>query len=117
MSKVLRCRIDPTANGILSEPDDDDDIANLDDDNEGTKYPLYTEGQSMKNRDLEVCMKFPNVQVFRDALIDWVVRNEYQLDFLKNERERVTAKCMAEGCKWRIHASQVKKGPLFQVMY
>lgn len=58
MSKVLRCRIDPTANGMLSEPDDDYDIANLDDNNEGTKYPLYTEGQSMKNRDLEVCMKF-----------------------------------------------------------
>lgn len=60
-------------------------------------------------------MKFPYVGVFSEALRDWVVRNGYELDYVKNERKRITAKCKVEGCSWRIYASVVQGCPLFQV--
>lgn len=109
--------MDQSTFGWYSEVDEDDDIENLNESlKETPRFPIYSEGENMKNRDLEVCMKFPNISVFREALRDWLVRNGYELHFLKNERARITGKCKAEGCNWRIHASVVQGGPLFQVI-
>lgn len=113
MSKVYKCRIDPSSSGWFSEPDDEDNIENLN--TSKIKHPVFNEGDSMKNRELEVCMKFPNVKVFREAITDWVVRNGYQLDHLNNESTRFTAKCLSKDCNWRIHALVVQGGPEFQV--
>ncbi|KAL3649728.1 hypothetical protein CASFOL_006131 [Castilleja foliolosa] len=115
--RLKECRIDKSTPGWYSDVEDEDSIENLDhcSEIETRGCPMYIEGQGMKNMDLEVCMKFPNVDVYREALKDWVIRNGYELKYLKNERKRITAKCNAEGCNWRIHASIVQGGPLFQL--
>ncbi|XP_012844716.1 PREDICTED: uncharacterized protein LOC105964757 [Erythranthe guttata] len=116
MPKVHKYRIDPTATGWYSDVDDEDDMEALNDPcTDSRKFPIYNEGQTMKNRNLEVGMKFPNVDLYREALQDWVVRNGYELEHMKNERRRVTSECKASGCNWRIHASIVQGGPLFQI--
>ncbi|KAK4406178.1 hypothetical protein Sango_0624300 [Sesamum angolense] len=43
------------------------------------------------------------------------VRNGYDIEFIKNETSRITAKCKVDGCEWRIHASPIMKGPTFQI--
>ncbi|KAL0451739.1 UNVERIFIED_CONTAM: hypothetical protein Slati_1152000 [Sesamum latifolium] len=49
------------------------------------------------------------------VLRDWCIRNGVDLEFLRNEAARVTAKCKVRGCEWRIHASPVQGGPTFQI--
>ncbi|KAL0284578.1 UNVERIFIED_CONTAM: hypothetical protein Sangu_2819500 [Sesamum angustifolium] len=47
------------------------------------------------------------------VLRDWCIRNGVDLEFLRNEAARVTAKC--KSCEWRIHASPIQGGPTFQI--
>ncbi|KAL0347235.1 UNVERIFIED_CONTAM: Zinc finger CCCH domain-containing protein 11 [Sesamum calycinum] len=47
------------------------------------------------------------------VLRDWCIRNGVDLEFLRNEAARVTAKCKL--CEWRIHASPIQGGPTFQI--
>ncbi|KAL0354599.1 UNVERIFIED_CONTAM: hypothetical protein Sradi_3906800 [Sesamum radiatum] len=68
----------------------------------------------MKNLKL-AGMKFENAAQFRVVLRDWCIRNGVDLEFLRNEAARVTAKCKVKGCEWRIHASPVLGGPTFQI--
>ncbi|KAL0403811.1 UNVERIFIED_CONTAM: hypothetical protein Sradi_2021900, partial [Sesamum radiatum] len=60
-------------------------------------------------------MKFENAAQFRVVLRDWCIRNGIDLEFLRNEAKRVTAKCKVQGCEWRIHASPIQGGPTFQI--
>ncbi|KAL0436457.1 UNVERIFIED_CONTAM: hypothetical protein Sradi_0353600 [Sesamum radiatum] len=69
----------------------------------------------MKNLNLVVGMKFENAAQFRVVLRDWCIRNGIDLEFLRNEAKRVTAKCKVQGCEWRIHASPIQGGPTFQI--
>ncbi|KAK4409477.1 hypothetical protein Sango_0020700 [Sesamum angolense] len=99
------------------ECDSDDDIFLLKDpSSEGSeteKHPAYKKSTSMKNLKLVVGMKFENVAQFRVVLRDWCIRNGVDLEFLRNEAARVTAKC--KSCEWRIHASPIQGGPTFQI--
>ncbi|XP_012842727.1 PREDICTED: rRNA biogenesis protein RRP36-like isoform X2 [Erythranthe guttata] len=119
VQRYKKCRVNPSQQTTdwYSDVDDEDDIENLNFlDSERRRVPSFSEGETMKNRNLEVGMKFPNVDIYRKALIDWVVRNGYELEYLKNERTRVTATCKEEACKWRIHASVVQGSQMFQVL-
>lgn len=55
-------------------------------------------------------MVFKNIKEFRAALLEHSVRSRMKMNKLKNEKNRVTAKCGATGCKWRIHASPTVLG-------
>ncbi|XP_012844478.1 PREDICTED: ATP-dependent RNA helicase dbp4-like, partial [Erythranthe guttata] len=117
VQRYKKCRVNPSQQTTdwYSDVDDEDAIENLNFlDSERRRVPSFSEGETMKNRNLEVGMKFPNVDIYRQALIDWVVRNGYELEYLKNERTRVTATCKEEACKWRIHASVVQGSQMFQ---
>ncbi|KAK4387758.1 hypothetical protein Sango_2382400 [Sesamum angolense] len=54
-----------------------------------------------------VGMKFHDAKSFREVLRDWCIRGGFDIEYVKNEKVRVTAKCKIEGCNWRIHASPV----------
>ncbi|XP_057469927.1 uncharacterized protein LOC130758927 isoform X1 [Actinidia eriantha] len=60
-----------------------------------------------------VGQRFRSVHEFREALRKYAIANEFTLMYKKNENERVTAKCKAEGCPWRIHASRLATTQLF----
>ncbi|KAK4386034.1 hypothetical protein Sango_2474000 [Sesamum angolense] len=51
----------------------------------------------------------------RKVLRDWCIKNGADIEFLRNEATRVTAKCKVKGCEWRIHASPIQDGPTFQI--
>lgn len=71
--------------------------------------------KSWKNCITGVHQRFNNVHDFRDALYKYSIANGFTYRFKKNEGRRVTAKCKAEGCPWRIHASRVPTTQLFQI--
>ncbi|KAL0350430.1 UNVERIFIED_CONTAM: hypothetical protein Sradi_4192200 [Sesamum radiatum] len=103
--------------GWASEAENEDDLVSLEG-SEGSdteKHPVYKESSSMKNLNLVVGMKFENAAQFRVVLRDWCIRNGVDLEFIKNEAARVTAKCKVQGCEWRIHASPMLGGPTFQI--
>ncbi|KAL0437610.1 UNVERIFIED_CONTAM: hypothetical protein Sradi_0468900 [Sesamum radiatum] len=103
--------------GWASEAENEDDLVSLEG-SEGSdceKHPVYKESSSMKNLKLVAGMKFENAAQFRVVLRDWCIRNGVDLEFLRNEAARVTAKCKVKGCEWRIHASPVLGGPTFQI--
>ncbi|CAK9180716.1 unnamed protein product [Ilex paraguariensis] len=59
------------------------------------------------NSDWNLCkgMFFENVDLFRDALRDYIIKKGIKVIRKKNERARVTVHCVVARCKWRIYAS------------
>ncbi|KAL0431102.1 UNVERIFIED_CONTAM: hypothetical protein Sradi_0736200 [Sesamum radiatum] len=60
-------------------------------------------------------MIFENVDKFRNVLRDYVVQKGFVMIRLKNERTRVTYKCAADGCSWRIHVSPLSHEVTFAI--
>ncbi|TXG64138.1 hypothetical protein EZV62_011132 [Acer yangbiense] len=48
---------------------------------------------------------FNDVSHFRQILHDFTIQEGFALNMVKNESRRVTVKCKAEGCTWRVQAS------------
>ena len=53
-------------------------------------------------------------QVFRQALVGWVVRPGYDIKYLKNEKKKIMAVCKFD-CGFRIHASPMQGERTFQI--
>ncbi|KAL3641418.1 hypothetical protein CASFOL_016386 [Castilleja foliolosa] len=86
-----------------------------DDDEETPKYTLYKEPAKPQEKPiLKLGMKFVDAKQFRKALRRHAVLSGYDIQFNRNDGDRVTCVCkmLAEslkegktGCQWRIHAS------------
>lgn len=63
--------------------------------------------QQWQNNITGVGQRFRSVHDFREALRKYAIANQFALKFKKNDNNRVTVKCKAEGCTWRIHASRL----------
>jgi len=51
---------------------------------------------------------FPDIIAFRKALRHYAVKTGFELaPGYKSDKQRFIAKCAAEGCPWRIHASTI----------
>lgn len=68
-----------------------------------------------KKRQFEVGMLFPSIDMFRDALRDYVAQEGFQLVWEKNERTRISTRCGSQGCPWRIHAFLLPNGITFKI--
>lgn len=64
---------------------------------------------------LAVGQEFPDAQAFRDVLVATAIAKKFELTFIRSDRARVTAKCSAEGCSWRIHSSKLPGTDTFQI--
>ena len=64
--------------------------------------------------ELKVGKKFTHFTKFREALVEWNIREGYEVLYVNNDSWRITAKC-AKGCSWRIHASRVNRTDTFQI--
>lgn len=51
--------------------------------------------------------RFSSVHEFREALRKYAIAHQFAFKYKKNDSHRVTVKCKAEGCPWRIHASRL----------
>ncbi|KAF0911781.1 hypothetical protein E2562_012282, partial [Oryza meyeriana var. granulata] len=53
---------------------------------------------------------YPNINEFRLAIAQHVIKKEFEFNIIRSESGQYTANCAAEGCKWRIHAYVVADG-------
>lgn len=51
--------------------------------------------------------RFSSVTEFRECLRRYAIAHQFAFRYKKNDSHRVTVKCKAEGCPWRIHASKL----------
>ncbi|KAE8669051.1 2-diacylglycerol 3-beta-galactosyltransferase family protein [Hibiscus syriacus] len=58
---------------------------------------------------------FISVAEFRDALQKYAIAHRFGYKLRKNDTNRASAVCAAEGCPWRIHASWVPSDNVFRV--
>ncbi|KAK6915740.1 MULE transposase domain [Dillenia turbinata] len=54
-----------------------------------------------------VGQRFNSVNDFRETLRKYAIAHQFAFKYKKNDSHRVTVKCKAEGCPWRIHASRL----------
>ncbi|XP_051132623.1 uncharacterized protein LOC127252469 isoform X2 [Andrographis paniculata] len=69
--------------------------------------------QQWQNSITSVGQRFNSVHEFREALRKYAIAHQFAFKYKKNDSDRVTVKCKAEGCPWRIHASRLSTTALF----
>lgn len=65
------------------------------------------DAQQWQNTITGVGQRFSGVREFREALRKYAIAHQFAFRYKKNDSHRVTVKCKAEGCPWRIHASRL----------
>lgn len=63
--------------------------------------------QQWQNSITGVGQRFNTVHEFRETLRKFAIANQFAFKYKKNDSHRVTVKCKADGCQWRIHASRL----------
>ncbi|GKV12468.1 hypothetical protein SLEP1_g23607 [Rubroshorea leprosula] len=64
---------------------------------------------------LAVGQEFPDVKSCRRALRDTAIALHFEMQTIKSDKTRFTAKCASEGCPWRIHAAKLPGVPTFTI--
>ncbi|XP_028779486.1 uncharacterized protein LOC114735880 isoform X2 [Neltuma alba] len=63
--------------------------------------------QQWQNAITGVGQRFSSVHEFRESLRKYAIAHQFAFRYKKNDSHRVTVRCKAEGCPWRIHASRL----------
>ena len=58
---------------------------------------------------------FPDIVAFRKAIRHHAVKTSFEFANMQTDQTRFIAKCKAEGCPWRIHASRNSYGKTIEV--
>ncbi|RID71102.1 hypothetical protein BRARA_C03060 [Brassica rapa] len=64
---------------------------------------------------LTVGQEFPDVKACRRALRDMAIALHFEIQTIKSDKTRFTAKCSSEGCPWRVHAAKLPGVPTFTI--
>ncbi|PKA48343.1 ubiquitin-conjugating enzyme E2 S [Apostasia shenzhenica] len=67
------------------------------------------------NNELHVGQEFPDVQSCRRALRSAAIACHFEIQTVKSDKTRFTARCAADGCPWRIHAAKLPGVPTFTI--
>ena len=78
---------------------DSDNDVQRDPPNRGTAVRVGVDGRIT----LEVGQMFRGGSHFREIIKDYSIQEGFKLKIIRNERNRITYKCEAEGCPWRVH--------------
>ncbi|CAL5353687.1 unnamed protein product [Camellia sinensis] len=65
--------------------------------------------------ELTVGQEFPDVKSCRRALRDLAIALHFEIQTVKSDKTRFTAKCASEGCPWRVHAAKLPGVPTFTI--
>src|SRR3954470_5908262 len=68
-----------------------------------SKHRVFNEKAEVQ--ELELGQAFVDSRQFKQALINYGLKNFHHLNFPKDERTRVSAKCSWPGCPWNIYGS------------
>ncbi len=58
---------------------------------------------------------YPSMCEFRLAVAQYSIKKEFEFFVKKTDPSRFRARCIKEGCGWRLHASTIHGGPAVQV--
>nr|XP_027103009.1 uncharacterized protein LOC113724289 [Coffea arabica] len=64
--------------------------------------------------ELKVKQKFTKFRVFRSVLCEWLVREGYEVTWVKNYSKKIIVNC-AKCCSWRIRATSIQDESTFQI--
>ncbi|MCL7030363.1 hypothetical protein MKW94_018938 [Papaver nudicaule] len=67
------------------------------------------------NYELAVGQEFVDVKSCRRALRDAAIALHFEIQTVKSDKMRFTAKCASEGCPWRVHAARLPGVPTFTI--
>ncbi|KAI3891154.1 hypothetical protein MKW98_007459 [Papaver atlanticum] len=67
------------------------------------------------NYELAVGQEFLDVSSCRRALRDVASALHFEIQPVKSDKTRLTAKCASEGCPWRVHAAKLPGVPTFTI--
>ncbi|KAH8481058.1 hypothetical protein H0E87_031104 [Populus deltoides] len=67
------------------------------------------------NYEMAVGQEFPDVFSCRRALRDTAIALHFEMQTIKSDKTRFTAKCASDGCPWRIHAAKLPGVPTFTI--
>ena len=98
------------------EPILEDDIASMDssDDKQGPENLEFNKRTDMENVKLAKGMKFPNSQVSRKALKEYVIQHHIDVKWKLNEKKKISIHCK-NNCGWRIYTSMVTGECTFEI--
>ncbi|KAJ0980175.1 hypothetical protein J5N97_008430 [Dioscorea zingiberensis] len=67
------------------------------------------------SQSLVVGQEYEDVQTFRNALTSAAIAANFELHMIRSDQRRVTARCAAVGCTWRVHASKLPHVSTFRI--
>ncbi|KAK1305905.1 hypothetical protein QJS10_CPA10g01385 [Acorus calamus] len=73
------------------------------------------DGQDEEDPDIQVGVKFENIEALILALRQHAIKKEFCLRYIRSEPTRLTARCEDVSCPWRVHASTVFDKICFQI--
>ncbi|KAH6798618.1 MuDR family transposase [Perilla frutescens var. frutescens] len=66
-------------------------------------------------QEFNVGQEFPDVKSCRRALRDLAIALHFEIQTVKSDKTRFTAKCASEDCPWRVHAAKLPGVPTFTI--
>ncbi|CAI9107687.1 OLC1v1007101C1 [Oldenlandia corymbosa var. corymbosa] len=120
----------PKGNGlaVVESRHIDENLQFIDDGNHGSPQPgehsqLVFTSPILQSRaeivppthELTVGQEFADVQSCRRALRDVAIALHFEIQTIKSDKTRFTAKCASDGCPWRIHAAKLPGVPTFSI--
>ncbi|KNA10159.1 hypothetical protein SOVF_147040 [Spinacia oleracea] len=111
------------AEDLELDMDQNQEISIEDVDDMGVQDPEYVLSNVVQARSLVVSpsheirvgQEFPDVRSCRRALRDLAIALHFEMQTIKSDKTRFTAKCAAEGCPWRVHAARLPGVPTFTI--
>ncbi|XP_023644686.1 uncharacterized protein LOC17899636 isoform X2 [Capsella rubella] len=72
-------------------------------------------GAGRTEHEMVVGMEFSDANACRRAIKNAAIALRFEMQTIKSDKTRFTAKCMGEGCPWRIHCAKIPNAPTFTV--
>ena len=108
---------------VVGTPDDeedgslDEDVMDMSDEDSAGRINLkFTsfKAEDISNPCFKVGMIFESVDIVRNDVIEYSMKNRIDIKMLRNDKRRVRAHC-AEGCPWSLYASYDSRARAFMV--
>ena len=77
------------------------------------QYPQFVANTNIINHQFSVRLLFTSATEFRAAVREYAIKNERNVKFVKNEKDKVRVVC-STGCPWVVYAAQVRDEKTFQ---
>ncbi|KAL0327975.1 UNVERIFIED_CONTAM: hypothetical protein Scaly_2230100 [Sesamum calycinum] len=74
----------------------------------GTKYPVFSNTETFDPK-FDIGMLFSSKKQLRIAIHSHAVKTRRNIKITKNDNKRLYARCVEEGCEWKLHALVIEE--------